>query len=121
MDRDALDNLESPVSLHRHHHDELVARSETELAIHQDIMNGPPSERVTRLRRWYQQAIKAKLEEHGDAVQDLDFNKLCQTLDAAEKVTCFVGSSLGLIARLMRKGLGKNMHLYVQNVRRELK
>ena len=42
---DALDNLESPIDLHEHHHEELVVRTEIELAEYEDIMNRPPSER----------------------------------------------------------------------------
>jgi hypothetical protein len=118
VDCDALDNLESPVNLHIHHHDELVARTETELADYQDIMNGPPSERARRFRSWYQQALKTKLKEYKDAIHDLDVDKLCQTLKAAEKVTFFGGASLGLLERLIRKGAGRNMDCYLQAVRK---
>lgn len=118
VDCDALDNLESPVNLYMHQHDELVARAETELAGYQDIMNGRSSERARRLRNWYQQALKSKLKEHQDAIHDLDVDMLCQTLNTARKVTFFGGASLGLLERLIRKGAGRNMDCYLQAVRK---
>jgi len=65
VDRDALAGLESPINLHAHHHEELVARTEKELAEFQDIMNGPLSERTTRHRSWYHRILHKKLMRKG--------------------------------------------------------
>ncbi len=119
VDRDALAGLESPINLHAHHHEELVARTEKELAEFQDIMNGPLSERTTRHRSWYHRILHKKLKEHQDAVHILDIDSFCQTLKTAEKVIFFEGASLGLLERLMRKGVGSNMDCYLQAVRRD--
>jgi hypothetical protein len=119
VDCDALDNLESPINLHMHHHDELVFRTEKELTRYQAIMNKPPSERARGLRSWYRETIsqlEKTLLDHKHAIQDLDIDKLCETLKAAKKVRYFGGASLGLLERLIRKGVGRNIECYLQAV-----
>jgi hypothetical protein len=120
VDRDALDNLESPINPYIHHHDELVARTEPELTRHQAIMDLPPSERANGVRRWSDDVIstlETEAQEHGDMICDLDIDKLCETLKAAKKVRYFVGASFSRLARLIRKGAGGNIECYAQAVR----
>jgi hypothetical protein len=50
LDCDAFDSLESPINLHMHHDEELVARTETELKEYQDIMNGPPPGVISKIQ-----------------------------------------------------------------------
>lgn len=65
VNRDALAGLESLINLHAHHHEELVARTEKELAEFQDIMNEPLSKRIIRHRSWYHRILHKKLMRKG--------------------------------------------------------
>jgi hypothetical protein len=47
---DTFNNLESPVNLYIYYYNELVARTETEFADYQNIMNGSSSERIRKFR-----------------------------------------------------------------------
>ncbi len=119
VDRDALAGLKSLINLHAHHHEELVARTEKELAKFQDIMNEPLSKRIIRHRSWYHRILHKKLKKHQDAVHILDIDSFCQTLKTAEKIIFFESASLKLLERLMRKEVESNMNCYLQAVRRD--
>ncbi|KAI1110050.1 hypothetical protein F5Y14DRAFT_455441 [Nemania sp. NC0429] len=116
LDVDALDDIENPMNLNLHYHEELVPRSKEELESYRDIMNEPHAQRVKDLRGWYKRCIesleKTKLEGH--TISNLDLVWLCEKVKAANSVKYFGGASLGFLQRLIRAGAAGNVQCCLQ-------
>ncbi len=121
LDVDDHDDLQQPVNLNIHHHEELAARTPEELEDYYQIIEEPYHQRVEDLRLWYRRCIDS-LQEHaaqkGNSVHDLDLDWLCEEIKAANKVMFFGGSSLSVLDRLIDRGVANRLQCYLQAVRR---
>ncbi|KAI1169847.1 hypothetical protein F4777DRAFT_162423 [Nemania sp. FL0916] len=117
FDVDVLDEIESPVNLNLHYHEELVDRNKEELKSYQAIMNEPYPQRIQNLREWYRRCIKSlekKAAEKGNAVHNLDLVSLGEKVKAAKSVKFFGGASLGCLQRLISHVDVSNIQCYLQ-------
>lgn len=124
IDVACLDELESPINLKTHYHDELVARPAEELNEFRAIMELPTSDdsqiedRRTRLRQWYSKAIARKEEEFGgqSPFKDLDYDHLFSEIRNHDQTTFFGGASLTVLQELLKKepSLGKKVQYFQQ-------
>ncbi|KAI0098190.1 hypothetical protein GGR51DRAFT_538526 [Nemania sp. FL0031] len=117
LDADALNDVENPMNLNLHYHEELVARNKEELESYQVIMNEPYPQRVQYLREWYHSCIKSlekKEVGRGNAVRNLNFVSLCEKVKAAKSVKFYGGASLELLQRLIRVDAVSNIQCYLQ-------
>jgi hypothetical protein len=111
IDEACLDKLESPINLKTHYHDELVARSASELNEFRAIMEMPTNEgsqiedRRTRLRQWYSKAIERKVDEFGgqSPFKKLDYDHLFSEIRNHDQATFFGGASLTVLQELLEK------------------
>jgi hypothetical protein len=123
LDVDTLDSLKNPVNLNVHYHEELVARTQKELESYQVIMTVPLPERVEQVRGWYRECIEAQEEaakQKGNSLCNIDLDSLCATIKSAKTVMFFGGSSLGILQRLIQRGVASNMQCFLQAVRKYL-
>lgn len=119
IDKECLLELQSPINLHMHHHEELVARTRKELEAYQSIMTFPLDKRRRKLRLWYQDAIERKLKQHAeDPIRFLDIDILRETIRRHDDVTFFGGASLSVLQRLLERdeGIGQKIRVYQQGV-----
>lgn len=121
LDVDTLDDIENPMNLNLHYHEELVARNKEELRDYQAIMDEPYPQRVQGLRWWYHtciQSLEKRAAEKGNAVRNLDLSSLCKKLKAANSVKYFGGASLGFLQRLIHRDAVSNIQCCMQAVRK---
>lgn len=113
---DSLDGLENPVNLNVHFHDELWARTPSELEQFCQIMDKPKGERIGSLELWYEGCI-AKMDTRDRVkVKDLDFDDLCGKIERADRVFFFGGASMSLLQRLGQTRFASKIHVSVQAV-----
>lgn len=124
MDTDSLHEIENPVNLNLHHHEELNSRSEGELRIHKAIMDAKQHEpRAEALRGWYKECIKhaeTSPENKGSSIQPLNIDSLCETVKEARSVRFFGGSSLRILRQFIERGVAKKVECNIQAVGRGL-
>jgi hypothetical protein len=118
-DIDSLDSVVNPVNLNVHYHEELVSRTVAEIKEYLDIMAEQYPLRVERLRSWYGRQVERqgkRAKDDGATISNLDLDSLCDTIKTAKSVKFFGGSSLGLLQRLIQRGIASNMQCYLQTV-----
>lgn len=132
IDYDSLDELENPVNLNVHFHEELVTRSEDEVAAYQAIVGGddaddaeltaagePETTRLEKLRDWYRSCIATGSEitnQRDSRVDPLDFDDLCRTIRAAGNVRFLGGSSLRILQRFIKEDIAPRIQCHLQVV-----
>ncbi|KAH7323143.1 hypothetical protein B0I35DRAFT_427188 [Stachybotrys elegans] len=116
VDLDTLEEIENPVNLNMHHHEELINRDEDELATYQRIMQQSYPQRVDSLRGWYRECIASKQKARNPhvSVQSLQFEKLCQDVAKATNVRFFGGSSLRILRKFIDAGVAPRIQCNIQ-------
>ncbi|KUI64418.1 hypothetical protein VM1G_11207 [Cytospora mali] len=126
LDIHCLEDLEDPINLKTHYHEELVARTAKELDEFRKISamstgnNGAIEDRRNRLREWYSGAIDRKKRELGNEciLEDLKYEHLIDEIRTHDKTIAFGGASLtalqNILSRDEDKSLGKKIHYYQQ-------
>lgn len=89
IDEESLDEIENPVNLNVHHHEELMNRTKDELDEHEEIMGLNGTERDQGLRAWYESCTNRAQEAHRNygEVKPLDLNTLCGVIRRSDDVT----------------------------------
>jgi DNA-binding MurR/RpiR family transcriptional regulator len=116
LDIESLHELENPVNLHLHHHEELISRSLEELEEYAAIMQAPIEERVPSLRAWYARCTERAERVCAEPIRELDFEKLCATIQRAKNVQFFGGSSCRILRQLDERGLSGKIECNIQMV-----
>ncbi|KAM0554715.1 hypothetical protein ACHAPJ_006786 [Fusarium lateritium] len=117
VDFESLDDIENPVNLNFHHHEELVNRSEDELKAYDDILTEPFPQRTQSLQDWYQKCtnrIERDESNSRTSVRSLDLNSICETIKAAASVRFFGGSSLRILRQFLDKGVAGKIKCHLQ-------
>lgn len=110
------------MNLNFHHREELVARSEAEVAEFQAASNGPLGVAQETLRKWYKKCIEMRETDEssqGLSVESLDFDALCETVKKAETVSFFGGSSLDILQRFVERGVASKLQVHLQVVTKD--
>lgn len=127
VDIACLPDLESPINLKTHYHDELIARNAEELEKFQEITRLPTKnerdveDRRDKLREWYDKALARKRSEFEteNPVKDLlDYDALFDDIRKHDKTVILGGASLTLLQQILIKepALAKKIHYYQQGV-----
>lgn len=131
LDVACLSELESPINLKTHYHEELVARTAEEMKEFQDITRLPTDDkseiedRRLKLRNWYERALARKEEDFGGKcpVEELkdfsDYEKeIFNEIENHDRTIFFGGASLTLLNHLIEKkpALAKKVEYYQQGV-----
>ncbi|KFA66938.1 hypothetical protein S40285_05740 [Stachybotrys chlorohalonatus IBT 40285] len=114
LDIESLDELENPVNLNVHHHEELTSRSPKELEEYAAIIQEPMEKRLPGLRAWYARCTERAQKVCAEIIRDLNFEKLCGTIQRAGKVQFFGGSSCRILRQLDQKGLSSKIECNIQ-------
>ncbi|KAM5348815.1 hypothetical protein ACJ41O_008638 [Fusarium nematophilum] len=117
-DLETLSEIDNPVNLNFHHHEELSSRSEGELVSYEAIMEVEPlKQRVEGVRDWYRGCIKQaeeNPENQGISVRALNLNSLCDTIRRAASVEFFGGSSLRILREFIQRGVAHKVQCSLQ-------
>lgn len=124
LDVSCLDQLQIPINLKTHYHEELIARTADELGAFRKIMERPTDDekvierRKIELREWYSKALDRKRNEFGGEypVRDLDYDHLRDEIRRHDKTIAFGGASLTVLQEILKRepGLGKKIEYYQQ-------
>jgi hypothetical protein len=117
VDFETLDEIQNPVNLNVHHHEELVNRSADELKAYDKILKEPFSQRTQSLRNWYEGCIKRIEQEEcnsNTSVQPLNLNAAHDAIEAAASVRFFGGSSLRILRQFLDKGVAGRIKCHLQ-------
>lgn len=136
IDYESLDELQNPVNLNVHFHEELVGRYQEEISDYQAIIEEEDADadadtddaegtgaertlgrRVDRLRDWYRECITKASEitnERDSRVDRLNFKELCRTIRAAGSVRFLGGSSLRILRRFIDEGIADRIQCHLQ-------
>ncbi|KAF5024995.1 hypothetical protein F66182_2946 [Fusarium sp. NRRL 66182] len=116
VDFESLEEIENPVNLNFHHHEELVNRSKEELKSYDDILAEPFPQRTQSLRTWYEKCV-SRMELEGNSktsVGSLDLTSLCDAIKAAASVRFFGGSSLRILRQFLDQGVAGKIQCHLQ-------
>ncbi|KAI0868313.1 hypothetical protein GGS24DRAFT_482790 [Hypoxylon argillaceum] len=117
LDIDTLDDIEMPMNLNLHYHEELLARSQQELGEYNSIMQRPYPQRIQPIRDWYDKCIQSlqhSVIDKDHTVSNLNLSSLCEKVKAAKSVKFFGGASLGLLQRLIHEDAVSNIECCLQ-------
>lgn len=124
IDVSCLRQLQIPINLKTHYHEELIARTADELGAFREIMEMPTKDqkeierRKDKLREWYSKALDRKKNEFGGEypMGDLDYDHLRDEIRRHDKTIAFGGASLTALREILEKepGLGKKIEYYQQ-------
>jgi hypothetical protein len=119
VDFDSLQEIENPVNLNFHHHEELVNRSEDELKTYHDILTEPFPQRTRSIRHWYEKCVR-RIQQEGSSsntsIQPLDLDFICEGIKTAATVRFFGGSSLRILRQFLERGVAGKMKCHLQVV-----
>ncbi|KAF4336497.1 hypothetical protein FBEOM_9629 [Fusarium beomiforme] len=119
VDYESLLDIENPVNLHMHHHEELLNRSEQELRAYNSILTevSDIDRRTIDVRNWYSMCI-GRLENKDSisntTVQRLALENILRRIHDAKSVRFFGGSSLRILHQLLDGGVGSKMKCHLQ-------
>ncbi|KAF5978997.1 hypothetical protein FCOIX_5565 [Fusarium coicis] len=119
VDYESLSEIENPVNLHMHHHEELVNRSEQEVRAYNSVLGevGDADSRAIKMRDWYDMCIR-RLENNTctskTTVEPLVLDNLIGHIQKAKNVRFFGGSSLRILRQLLDGGVGDRMRCHLQ-------
>lgn len=119
VDLESLDEIENPVNLNFHHHEELVNRSVDELKAYDNILKQSFPKRTESLRSWYKGCAKRIEQEECNSktsVQPLNLNTVYKAIEAAASVRFFGGSSLRILRKFLEKGVAGKIKCHLQVV-----
>ncbi|GKU16215.1 unnamed protein product, partial [Fusarium langsethiae] len=117
VDYESLDEIENPVNLNVHHHEELFNRSANERNAYDDILKQPIPQRIKSLRTWYKNclgSIKKEKSNSNTSVQPLDLDAVCGAIETAANVRFFGGSSLRILRQFLDKGVAHKIQCHLQ-------
>jgi hypothetical protein len=119
VDFESLDEIENPVNLNFHHHEELVNRSADELKAYDNILKEPFPQRTQSLQNWYKECAKRIEQEECNShtsVQPLNLNAVYNAIETAASVRFFGGSSLRILRQFLDKGVAGKIKCHLQVV-----
>jgi hypothetical protein len=119
VDLESLDEIENPVNLNFHHHEELVNRSADELKAYDNIMKKPFPQRSRGLEDWYEECAKRIEQEECNSetsVQPLNLKTVYNAIETAASVRFFGGSSLRILRLFLEKGVAGKVKCHLQVV-----
>lgn len=119
VDFDSLEEIDNPVNLNFHHHEELVNRSEDELKTYHDILTEPFPQRTESIRYWYENCVRRIQHEEtssNTSVEPLDLDFVCEEIKTAATVRFFGGSSLRILRQFLERGVADKMKCHLQVV-----
>ncbi|EXK77963.1 hypothetical protein FOQG_17346 [Fusarium oxysporum f. sp. raphani 54005] len=119
VDYETLLDIENPVNLHMHHHEELANRSEGEIRAYNRILTEVPDFdlRTVEMRDWYSTCIerlKKKKDTSNTTVEPLVLGHLLSQIQDAKSVRFFGGSSLQLLRKLLDEGVTSKIKCHLQ-------
>ncbi|KAG8673510.1 hypothetical protein FPOAC1_006823 [Fusarium poae] len=117
VDFESLEEIENPVNLNFHHHEELVNRSADELKTYETILNESFQQRTQSLQNWYEECVKRIAHKEGNSntsVQPLNLNALYNAIENASSVRFFGGSSLRILRLFLEKGVASKIKCHLQ-------
>ncbi|KAL5583742.1 hypothetical protein FOVSG1_015093 [Fusarium oxysporum f. sp. vasinfectum] len=119
VDYESLSDIENPVNLHMHHHEELLNRSEQEVRTYNSILREVCDfdRRTVKMRDWYDTCIrrlKNKTCTSNTTVEQLVLGNLVSQIQNAKSVRFFGGSSLRILRQLLDEGVGNRMRCHLQ-------
>ncbi|KAM0290737.1 hypothetical protein ACHAO9_004659 [Fusarium lateritium] len=117
VDFDSLEEIENPVNLNFHHHEELVNRSEDELKAYHDILTVPFPQRTQSIRHWYEKCVGRIQQEESNSstsIQPLNLDLVCEEIKTAATVRFFGGSSLRILRQCLERGVAGKMKCHLQ-------
>ncbi|KAH7173706.1 uncharacterized protein B0J16DRAFT_195830 [Fusarium flagelliforme] len=117
VDFESLDEIENPVNLNFHHHEELVNRSADELKAYDNIMKEPFPQRSRSLQDWYEGCAKRIEQEECNSktsVQPLNLKNVYNAIETAASVRFFGGSSLRILRQFLEKGVASKVKCHLQ-------
>ncbi|KAF5979018.1 hypothetical protein FCOIX_5563 [Fusarium coicis] len=119
VDYESLSDIENPVNLHMHHHEELANRSEGELRAYNRILKEVPDFdlRTVEIRDWYKMCIerlKKKKDTSNTTVKPLALGHLLSQIQDAKSVRFFGGSSLQLLRKFLDEGVASKIKCHLQ-------
>lgn len=127
VDIACLKDLESPINLKTHYHDELIARSAEELRKFQKITEMPTDNeevienRRQKLRNWYDEALARKEDEFGGKcpIKDMrDYSTLYDEIRNHDRTIFLGGASLTIVGHIIKNepALANKVEYYQQGV-----
>ncbi|KAK7217736.1 hypothetical protein V2G26_005739 [Clonostachys chloroleuca] len=135
VDYDSLEEIQNPVNLHLHYHEELVSRTNDEIErynhavqkeygehskgdpLNQDEKALGKDKESNAVENWYEECInkeQQKTEGHDTSVGQLDIESLCKTIKAARNVRFMGGSSLRILRQFIEKKVASKVDCYLQ-------
>ncbi|CAG9955487.1 unnamed protein product, partial [Clonostachys rosea f. rosea IK726] len=120
VDYDSLEELQNPVNLNLHYHEELVGRTTEEINDYKKLLNQEyrASNREEKTPEgWYNDCISKQREgikDQDTSVRGLDINSLCKTISAARTVRFMSGSSLRILRQFIEHKVAFKVDCYVQ-------
>ncbi|KAK2122117.1 hypothetical protein NOF04DRAFT_1316671 [Fusarium oxysporum II5] len=119
VDYESLSDVENPVNLHMHHHEELPSRSAQEVRAYNSILGevGDSDSRAVKMRGWYDMCIR-RLENNtctsNTTVEPLVLGNLVSQIQNAKSVRFFGGSSLRILRQFLDRGVGNRVRCHLQ-------
>ncbi|CAH0051848.1 unnamed protein product [Clonostachys solani] len=138
VDYDSLEEIQNPVNLHLHYHEELVSRTNDEIerynaAVQEEYgehskKEGCDSsnqgkkalekdEESNAVEKWYEECInkeQKRNEGQNTSVGQLDIESLCKAINAARNVRFMGGSSLRILRQFIEKKVASKVDCYLQ-------
>ncbi|QPC71724.1 hypothetical protein HYE68_002476 [Fusarium pseudograminearum] len=117
VDFESLDEIDNPVNLNFHHHEELVNRSADELEAYDDILNEPFPQRTKILQHWYEGCVKRITQKESNSntsIKPLNLDAVYNAIEAAASVRFFGGSSLRILRLFLDKGVASKIKCHLQ-------
>uniref|UniRef100_A0A0B7KHW6 Uncharacterized protein n=1 Tax=Bionectria ochroleuca TaxID=29856 RepID=A0A0B7KHW6_BIOOC len=130
VDYDSLEEIQNPVNLHLHYHEELVSRTNDEIERYHAAVQeeyGEPSNQYRKVLekddtsnavgKWYDGCIaeeQKKYEAQNTSVSQLDIESLCKAINAARNVRFMGGSSLRILRQFIEKKVASKVNCYLQ-------
>lgn len=124
VDFESLEEIDNPVNLNFHHHEELVNRSANELKAYDDILNEPFPQRTKILQHWYEGCVKRIAQKESNSntsVKPLNLDAVYNAIETAASVRFFGGSSLRILRLFLDKGVASKIKCHLQVVSLKLR
>ncbi|VUC28739.1 unnamed protein product [Clonostachys rosea] len=130
VDYESLEEIQNPVNLHLHYHEELVSRTKDEIERYEAAVQeeyGEPSNQFKKalekadtsnaVEKWYNDCIaneQKKSESQSTSVGQLDIESLCKAINNARNVRFMGGSSLRILRQFIEKKVASKVNCYLQ-------
>uniref|UniRef100_A0A8H7NI10 Uncharacterized protein n=1 Tax=Bionectria ochroleuca TaxID=29856 RepID=A0A8H7NI10_BIOOC len=130
VDYDSLEEIQNPVNLYLHYHEELASRTHDEIERYHAAVQeeyGEPSNKYKKalgkddtsnaMEKWYDDCIakeQKKYEAQNTSVGQLHIELLCKAINAARNVRFMGGSSLRILRQFIEKKVASKVDCYLQ-------